>query len=166
MGNAKQIDPTKTKHGFHKRIIANPLYVSPEYKTQGFYGPYSDIYGLGLVLFHACTCNKYAVNLNAHMQEAWGKHPSKIEKIVKDHPIPSHFSEEIRSIVQAMVSRNFNNRPSAKALLAKKWLTKKEVAIQRKRIKSTFQKLSTEKKEGLHALYVKANDGNIEMKIK
>jgi len=86
-------------------IVGTPYYLSPEICEDKPYGVKSDMWSLGCVLYELCTL-KHAFD---------GKSlPQLVLKILngKFPPIAKHYSEDLKSLVNSLLARNPNDRPS------------------------------------------------------
>lgn len=91
-------------------IIGTPYYMSPELFANQPYNHKSDIWALGCCV-HEIASLKHAFsarNINALMYKViQGKVP----------PIPSHYSPELVQLVQQMMARSAEDRPSVHHIL-------------------------------------------------
>ena len=97
---------------FARTCVGTPYYLSPELCQNQPYNEKSDMWACGIILYELCT----------------GKHPfdarnqaSLILKIVAGSYAPvsaAHYSWELRSLVDALLSRDSRRRPTALEVLA------------------------------------------------
>ena len=93
-----------------KTVIGTPLYLAPEIWDNIPYSYAADIYSLGVVLYELCTL-KRPYNTDSVTQ---------LLKMVTQgqyEPLPSFFSKPLRQLVENMMWRDPNLRPSAKQIL-------------------------------------------------
>ncbi|OHT03030.1 hypothetical protein TRFO_29690 [Tritrichomonas foetus] len=91
--------------------IGSPYYLSPEICEGKSYNSKTDIWSLGCILYELCTLRHAfkAENMNALLMN-----------IVrgKFSPIPPTFSNELKQLIQRMLTKDSNLRPSINAILA------------------------------------------------
>lgn len=91
--------------------IGSPYYLSPEICEGKSYNSKTDIWSLGCILYELCTLRHAfkAANMNALLMN-----------IVrgKFSPIPPTFSKELKQLIQRMLTKDANIRPSINAVLA------------------------------------------------
>ena len=91
-------------------VIGTPYYMSPELFANQPYNHKSDIWALGCCVYEMASLKHAfsARNINALMFKIIrGKVP----------PIPSHYSTELVGLVQIMMARNAEERPSVHQIL-------------------------------------------------
>lgn len=91
--------------------------MSPEVCESKPYTYKSDIWALGCVLYELCTL-KHAFDSNNLL--------GLVIKIVKEKvdAIPSSYSKELQQIINALLSKNGNDRPTIKELFYKPYIQK------------------------------------------
>ena len=106
-GIAKILDHTTQ---FSKTAIGTPYYLSPEICEGKAYNAKSDIWSLGCVLYELCTLN-HAFDSNCMN--------GLIMKILraKHAPIPYYYSPQLRNLVDSLLNKNAQRRPSANQIL-------------------------------------------------
>ena len=106
-GIAKILDHTTQ---FSKTAIGTPYYLSPEICEGKAYNSKSDIWSLGCVLYELCTLN-HAFDSNCMN--------GLIMKILraKHAPIPYYYSANLRNLVDSLLNKNAQRRPSANQIL-------------------------------------------------
>ena len=102
-------DPKITASGL---ILGSPSYMAPEQATHGSSGPEADLWGLGATLYFALE--------GVPPFERSGPIPT-LTAVVGDEPRPMESSSELRSVVQALLSKDPRRRATAsdvRAMLA------------------------------------------------
>lgn len=98
-------------------VVGTPYYMSPELFSNQPYNHKSDIWALGCCVYEMASLKQAfsAHNINALMYKiVQGKVP----------PIPSLYSKELASLVQLMMARNTDKRPSVYQILRKAFIRK------------------------------------------
>ena len=97
---------------FAKTLIGTPYYLSPELCEEKPYNDKSDVWALGCILYELCT---YKHPFNAKSQGGL------ILKILKDEPEPigNNYSIDLQNLVNNILEKKIENRPSCKDLLKK-----------------------------------------------
>ncbi|VDD86563.1 unnamed protein product [Enterobius vermicularis] len=91
-------------------VVGTPNYLSPEICEGRSYNEKSDLWSLGCVLYELCELRKaFDGNLL----------PAIVMKITKGQygPISDHWSEDLKTLIQRILSLNENNRPPMKEIL-------------------------------------------------
>ncbi|CAE7248815.1 NEK1 [Symbiodinium sp. CCMP2456] len=92
-------------------IVGTPYYMSPEVCRSEPYNWKSDIWALGCVLYECCML-KHAFESSSLL--------GLVYKIVSDHydPIPSFYSPELNDLINKLLMKNAESRPSINELFA------------------------------------------------
>lgn len=95
-----------------KTMVGTPYYLSPELCENRPYGPKSDVWALGCILYELCTLK--------HPFDA-ANQGALILKIIRGKygSIPREYSTELSSLVNEMLMRNTRSRPSIGQILSK-----------------------------------------------
>lgn len=102
--------------------IGTPLYCSPEICMGKKYNLKSDIWSLGVILYELCTFTKPFLGRNI------GEVVSQI--IHKQHEnIPSIYSKELKDLVDSMLAKNPDERPSVNDIFKLSIIRNKAIAI-------------------------------------
>lgn len=101
LGVAKLLNQT---NNMAHTIVGTPYYLSPELCEEKPYNHKSDIWSLGCILYELCTFR--------HPFEA-NNQGALILKIVrgKFNSIPSHYSSELKIMVESLLQKNMARRP-------------------------------------------------------
>lgn len=93
-----------------RTVVGTPYYMSPEVCENKDYNAASDMWALGCVLYEMCTL-QHAFSANNLL--------GLVYKIVQEAhpPIPSHYTEDMRNLVNAMLSKNPHERYEAEEIL-------------------------------------------------
>ena len=118
-GIAKTLDHTGD---MAKTAIGTPLYCSPEICIGKKYNAKSDIWSLGCVLYELCTLRRPFVGRNVSdiMRNIISKTPKKI---------PSHYSSDLQQLIDMMLEKTPENRPSINDILKLPLIRNKAVAL-------------------------------------
>jgi len=92
-----------------KQRICNQVYVSPEFLEKGYFGGFSDIHSLGVILFHACILEMGGRVLVDVMK--W--QPQHVGKKVRKYQFPDRFSDVLIATIKSMVLEDYRLRPTA-----------------------------------------------------
>lgn len=96
-------------------VIGTPCYISPELCEGKPYNQKSDIWAMGCILYEMCALKRAfeAPTL-----------PALVLKIMRGnfHPIPSHYSPNLKQFVANILSVDPNSRPSLAELMSDPWL--------------------------------------------
>ncbi|EAY07030.1 CAMK family protein kinase [Trichomonas vaginalis G3] len=116
-------------------MIGTPYYLAPELWRGDPYNEKADIYSLGVLLYEMCTLRKpFEGNNTAQL----------FNNLMKGHykPIPSSYPQEIRRLVDGMLSKNPMERPSTAQILKLPFVKSAmgDLATQRETIITTKQK--------------------------
>lgn len=92
-------------------VVGTPYYMSPEVCENKPYTYKSDVWSLGCVLYELCVL-KHAFSADNLL--------GLVYKIVSDkyEPIPKMYSHNLNTLVQSMLEKNADKRPSVRELLA------------------------------------------------
>lgn len=95
-----------------KTMVGTPYYLSPELCENRPYGPKSDVWALGCILYELCTLK--------HPFDA-ANQGALVLKIIRGKygSIPRGYSMELSSLVNEMLMRNTRIRPSIEQILSK-----------------------------------------------
>jgi NIMA (never in mitosis gene a)-related kinase len=98
--------------------IGTPYYLSPEICQEHPYNQKSDIWSLGCILYEMCTL-RHAFDANSMK--------GLVLKILRSsYPaIPSHYSEDLKLIIQEMLIKDPVKRPSMRKILEREFLAKR-----------------------------------------
>jgi NIMA (never in mitosis gene a)-related kinase len=96
-------------------VVGTPFSMSPEVCENKPYGYKSDIWALGCVLYEMCVL-KHAFDSNNLLGLVW--------KIVQETypPIPDQYSASLRSLIDDMLSKDPNRRPSIDEILDREFI--------------------------------------------
>ncbi|KAM9302026.1 serine/threonine-protein kinase Nek11-like [Gastrophryne carolinensis] len=105
-------------HDLATTLTGTASYMSPEIFTGDGYNTKSDIWSLGCILYEMCTYRR------AFDCPRWIK---LVSMIVNDScpDLPPRYSEELRDILQRMLTKDPNLRPSAKEILTSSYIAAK-----------------------------------------
>jgi serine/threonine protein kinase len=105
-GIAKMLDEDLNQA---RTVVGTPFYMSPEVCENKPYDFKSDVWAMGCILYELCT-----------LEHAFGASNllAVVSKIVQEQPapIPEFYSEELRSLVGQLLTKDPKERPSAKAI--------------------------------------------------
>ena len=105
-----------------KTAIGTPYYLSPEICQEKPYNQKSDIWSLGCILYELVTL-KHAFDANSMkglvLKILRGSYPS----------IPSTYSNDLRDLIQEMLTREPSKRPSVKKILEKDFLSSRIASL-------------------------------------
>jgi len=98
--------------------IGTPYYLSPEICQEQPYNQKSDIWSLGCILYEMCTL-RHAFDANSMK--------GLVLKILRSsYPaIPSHYSEDLKLVIQEMLIKDPVKRPSMRKILDREFLAKR-----------------------------------------
>eukprot|EP00842_Homolaphlyctis_polyrhiza_P007023 jgi/Hompol1/90/HPOL_005220-RA len=96
---------------FAKTFVGTPFYMSPELVQESRYNAKSDIWALGCLIFELCALEP---PFQANTQQAL---TAKI-KAGKTAALPSQYGQELRRVIQAMLTVDHEKRPSTQDMLA------------------------------------------------
>ncbi|KAL5118968.1 G2-specific serine/threonine protein kinase [Pleosporales sp. CAS-2024a] len=99
-----------SSHDFASTYVGTPFYMSPEICKAEQYGPHSDIWALGCIIYEMCA---KAPPFNAKT------HFDLIQKIKSGRypDIPACYSAELRKVIASCLQTTPNHRPDTAALL-------------------------------------------------
>ncbi|KAI4680165.1 uncharacterized protein J4E88_006056 [Alternaria novae-zelandiae] len=97
-------------HDFASTYVGTPFYMSPEICKAEQYGPHSDIWALGCIIYEMCTKSP-PFNAKTHFELI-----SKI-KLGRYPDIPACYSAELRKVIASCLNTTPDNRPDTAALL-------------------------------------------------
>ena len=128
------------KNSFAKTVIGTPYYLSPEICQEKPYNDKSDVWALGCILYELCTFNH---PFDARSQGAL------ILKILnnKPEPIDNFYSRDLNNLINLLLDKNYENRPTCNEIL------KKTIVVNKM------------KDLGLNK-YIKINDNNVKISKK
>ena len=97
---------------FAKTLIGTPYYLSPELCEEKPYNDKSDVWALGCILYELCT---FKHPFNAKSQGGL------ILKILKEEPEPigNNYSKDMQTLINNILEKTIEKRPSCKDLLKK-----------------------------------------------
>ncbi|KAF1944226.1 kinase-like protein [Clathrospora elynae] len=97
-------------HDFASTYVGTPFYMSPEICKAEQYGPHSDIWALGCIIYEMCT-KAPPFNAKTHFELI-----SKI-KLGRYPDIPACYSAELRKVIASCLQTTPEHRPDTAALL-------------------------------------------------
>jgi len=97
-------------HDFASTYVGTPFYMSPEICKAEQYGPHSDIWALGCIIYEMCAKTP-PFNAKTHFELI-----SKI-KLGRYPDIPSCYSAELRKVIASCLQTTPDHRPDTAALL-------------------------------------------------
>ncbi|KAF1830358.1 calcium/calmodulin-dependent protein kinase type 2 beta chain [Decorospora gaudefroyi] len=97
-------------HDFASTYVGTPFYMSPEICKAEQYGPHSDIWALGCIIYEMCTKSP-PFNAKTHFELI-----SKI-KLGRYPEIPACYSAELRKVIASCLQTVPDHRPDTAALL-------------------------------------------------
>ena len=105
-GIAKVLDSTLEQAN---TVVGTPYYMSPEVCENKKYDKKSDLWAMGCILYELCTLN-HAFDASNLL--------GLVFKIVQESypPIPDHYSEELRELIDQLLSKDPNHRPSCRRI--------------------------------------------------
>ena len=115
-GIARILSNTREKA---KTMVGTPYYLSPEIIENKPYNFSSDMWSLGVVLYELCTLKP---PFNAENLKYLAL------KIVKGiyNPIPAQYSKDLRRLIEVLLKKDVNSRPTVNEILSiikwEKWL--------------------------------------------
>lgn len=136
-------------HDFASTYVGTPFYMSPEICKAEQYGPHSDIWALGCIIYEMCA-KQPPFNAKTHFE--------LIQKIKSGRypPIPSCYSPELNKVIASCLQVFPNNRPDTAQLLnlpvVKLMRKEQEVVKLGQALKEQKEKLAQREKE-LEAKY-------------
>ena len=100
------------KNSFAKTVIGTPFYLSPEICQEKPYNGKSDVWALGCILYELCT---FKHPFDARSQGAL------ILKILnnKPEPIGNIYSRDLNNLINLLLDKNYENRPTCAEILKK-----------------------------------------------
>ena len=106
-----------SKGSLAKTVIGTPYYLSPEICEEKPYNDKSDVWALGCILYELCT---FKHPFEARSQGAL------ILKILnrRPDPIDSHYSVEISNLIDSLLDKNSEKRPTCEEILKYKVINK------------------------------------------
>ena len=106
-GIARVLSDTRSKA---KTVVGTPYYLSPEIIQSKPYSFKSDIWSLGVLLYEMCALHP---PFNAQ-----SLHQLARKIIVGKYPeIPSHFSQDVKFVLQALLNTDPDKRPNINQIL-------------------------------------------------
>ena len=95
---------------FTNTMIGTPYYLSPEICKELPYNYKSDIWALGIILYELCT---YEYPFDTEFEVAL------IRKILREKPKPisEYYSKDLQNLINLILDKNFNTRPSCFEIL-------------------------------------------------
>eukprot|EP00742_Colponemidia_sp_Colp-10_P007604 GILJ01008196.1.p1 GENE.GILJ01008196.1~~GILJ01008196.1.p1 ORF type:complete len:643 (-),score=109.38 GILJ01008196.1:299-2227(-) len=114
-GISRVLEQTKD---FARTLVGTPYYLSPEIIEEKPYSFKSDTWSLGIVLYEMATLK--------HPFDATSLHFLAL-KIVRGvyPPIPAHYSPQLRNLIDLMLSKDPDRRPSVNEILAMDFITER-----------------------------------------
>ena len=104
------------KEKLAKTVVGTPYYLSPEICEDRPYGVSSDMWSLGCVLYELCALKRPFEGTSF---------PSLIVRILngKYPPIPSSYSEDLHGVIEALLQRDPDARPTLDDILVRvEWM--------------------------------------------
>ncbi|KAL9092804.1 MAG: hypothetical protein Q9165_004222 [Trypethelium subeluteriae] len=99
-----------SSHDFASTYVGTPFYMSPEICASERYTLFSDIWGLGCIIYELCT-KEPPFNARSHLELI-----QKI-KLGKFPSLPSFYSQELQNVIGTCLNVNPNHRPDTAHLL-------------------------------------------------
>mmetsp|Transcript_11156 Transcript_11156/g.21211 ORF Transcript_11156/g.21211 Transcript_11156/m.21211 type:complete len:667 (-) Transcript_11156:968-2968(-) len=123
-------------------VVGTPYSMSPEVCENKPYSYSSDIWALGCVLYEMCVL-KHAFDAKNLLGLVW--------KIVQEKypPIPDIYSDDLRNLISAMLSKDPNKRPTIDDILDLDFIDSRLQAQVQKRTANLHQKKTTVKPAGI-----------------
>eukprot|EP00002_Diphylleia_rotans_P015302 TRINITY_DN2973_c0_g1_i2.p1 TRINITY_DN2973_c0_g1~~TRINITY_DN2973_c0_g1_i2.p1 ORF type:complete len:674 (-),score=153.03 TRINITY_DN2973_c0_g1_i2:1056-3077(-) len=114
-----------TQTHFAKTCVGTPYYLSPEICQDMPYNQKSDVWSLGCLLYEITTL-RHAFDGN--------NLPSLVLKILRGvyPPIPQQYSTDLRSLIDAMLQLNPDDRPTIDQILSLPFIQKRVVSLLKK----------------------------------
>ena len=99
-----------SSHDFASTYVGTPFYMSPEICASERYTLYSDIWGLGCIIYELCA-KEPPFNARTHLE--------LIQKIKsgKFSPLPNFYSQELQNVISNCLKVHPNHRPDTAHLL-------------------------------------------------
>eukprot|EP00928_Gymnodinium_smaydae_P035092 TRINITY_DN24758_c0_g1_i3.p1 TRINITY_DN24758_c0_g1~~TRINITY_DN24758_c0_g1_i3.p1 ORF type:complete len:863 (-),score=227.21 TRINITY_DN24758_c0_g1_i3:81-2669(-) len=96
---------------FASTFVGTPYYLSPELCEEKQYNEKSDVWAYGCVVYELCV-QKHPFNA--------GNHAALLIKILRGlyAPVPAQYSDELRSVIDVCMRKDFTRRPTLAELLA------------------------------------------------
>ncbi|KAF2689325.1 kinase-like protein [Lentithecium fluviatile CBS 122367] len=136
-------------HDFASTYVGTPFYMSPEICKAEQYGPHSDIWALGCIIYEMCA-KEPPFNAKTHFDLI-----QKI-KIGRYPPIPNCYSPELHRVIEKCLQINPTSRPDTSQLLnipiVKLMRKEQEVVILGHELRDQKEKL-LRKEKGLEEKY-------------
>ncbi|KAI9709958.1 MAG: G2-specific serine/threonine protein kinase [Bogoriella megaspora] len=127
---------------FASTYVGTPFYMSPELCSSERYTHYTDIWGLGCIIYELCA-KEPPFNARTHMDLV---HKIKAGKFA---PIPSSYSPELHNVVNSCLRVNPNLRPDTSQLLS---LSVVKQTRKYQEVKRLGRQATLEKEQALKAL--------------
>jgi NIMA (never in mitosis gene a)-related kinase len=133
---------------FAKTSLGTPYFLSPEICSGNNYNNKSDVWMLGCVIFELCNLKKPFEGKNF---------PDLIKNIITTkHPnLNEIYSDDIRKLVDSLLEKSPENRPTISELLTSDYLLPRKQAFEKKLQQKTFSKanliINTEEDNNLFA---------------
>ena len=127
---------------FAQTIVGSPFYLSPEICQGTPYDAKTDIWSLGCVIYELCTLSP------AFSGNNMGSVVMKIMRQKQD-PIPSSYSQDLADLVDWMLQKNPEDRPTLQQILASRLLSGEE---EEEYVSDELEKLVIEEKHAAPAV--------------
>ncbi|KAG0237915.1 G2-specific serine/threonine protein kinase [Actinomortierella wolfii] len=101
---------TNPRHAFAQTFVGTPYYMSPELISEASYGPKSDIWSLGCIIYELCALEP------PFLAKSQASLATKIRQGIVPR-LPSQYSTELSEVIRAMLRVDPSRRPSTQDLL-------------------------------------------------
>ncbi|KAF9971332.1 G2-specific serine/threonine protein kinase [Actinomortierella ambigua] len=102
---------TNPRHAFAQTFVGTPYYMSPELISEASYGPKSDIWSLGCIIYELCALEP------PFLAKSQASLAAKIRQGVVPR-LPPQYSPELSDVIRAMLRVESSKRPSTQDLMA------------------------------------------------
>ena len=103
-----------------QKIKGTPSWMAPEAAKDNILTVKSDIFGLGLAMFHVCTIVQRAEKAKPYHTKEWDiEYDLKLNDNfnVDDFPITYAYRQDLKDLIAEMLQPDWNKRPSAAVIL-------------------------------------------------